>query len=69
MELHNVASLNQTFNMTRLFRQVALVAVLTPVYNGARFLRETMECVQASDYTNMVHVILDNASTDATPEI
>jgi glycosyltransferase involved in cell wall biosynthesis len=46
-----------------------LVAILTPVYNGARFLRETMECVQASDYPYMVHVILDNASTDATPEI
>lgn len=46
-----------------------LVAILTPVYNGARFLQETMECVQASDYPNLVHVILDNASTDATPEI
>lgn len=46
-----------------------LVAILTPVYNGARFLRETMECVQASGYPNLVHVLLDNASTDTTPEI
>lgn len=50
-------------------RDVPLVAILTPVYNGERFLDETMRCVQASDYPNLVHVILDNASTDATPAI
>lgn len=46
-----------------------LVAVVTPVYNGAAFLRETMECVQAQTYPNLVHVVLDNASTDETPAI
>lgn len=46
-----------------------LVAVVTPVYNGARYLAETMDCVQAQTYPNLVHVVLDNASTDTTPEI
>jgi glycosyltransferase involved in cell wall biosynthesis len=46
-----------------------LVAIVTPVYNGATFLDATMACVQAQTYANLVHVILDNASTDATPEI
>lgn len=46
-----------------------LVAIVTPVYNGEKYLTETMECVQALAYPNLVHVILDNASTDATPEI
>jgi glycosyltransferase involved in cell wall biosynthesis len=46
-----------------------LVAIVTPVFNGERFLAETMECVQSLDYPRLVHVILDNASTDATPEI
>lgn len=46
-----------------------LVAIATPVYNGARFLAETMACVQAQSYPNIVHCVLDNASTDATPEI
>lgn len=46
-----------------------LVAVVTPVYNGAKFLAETMESVQQQTYPNIIHVILDNASTDATPEI
>jgi glycosyltransferase involved in cell wall biosynthesis len=46
-----------------------LVAVVTPVYNGAPYLAETMECVQAQTYPNLVHIVLDNASTDETPEI
>jgi glycosyltransferase involved in cell wall biosynthesis len=46
-----------------------LVAVVTPVYNGARYLAETMDCVQAQTYSNLVHVVLDNASTDDTPNI
>ena len=46
-----------------------LVAILTPVYNWASFLAETMACVQAQTYPNLVHIVLDNASTDATPEI
>lgn len=28
-----------------------------------------MECVQAIDYPNLVHVVVDNASTDLTPKI
>ncbi|MCI0600080.1 MAG: glycosyltransferase family 2 protein, partial [Beijerinckiaceae bacterium] len=46
-----------------------LVAILTPVRNGARYLTETLACVQAQTYPNIVHIVLDNASTDATPEI
>lgn len=46
-----------------------LVAVITPVYNGGAFLEETMRCVQAQSYPNLVHVVLDNASTDTTAEI
>lgn len=48
---------------------VPLITIVTPVYNGARYLRETMECVQAQTYPNLVHVVLDNASTDETPQI
>jgi len=45
------------------------VSIVTPVYNGARFLAETMECVQAQTYPNVQHLVLDNASVDSTPEI
>ncbi|WP_181698977.1 glycosyltransferase family 2 protein [Chthonobacter albigriseus] len=46
-----------------------LVAIVTPCYNGAEFLQEVIDSVQEQTYPNLVHVILDNASKDATPEI
>ncbi|MBL8548611.1 MAG: glycosyltransferase family 2 protein [Hyphomonadaceae bacterium] len=46
-----------------------LTAVVTPVYNGAKFLNAAIEAVQAQTYRPLVHCILDNASTDATAEI
>jgi glycosyltransferase involved in cell wall biosynthesis len=49
--------------------QHPLVAIVTPVYNGEKYLAETMACVQALDYPKLVHIVLDNASSDATPHI
>ena len=46
-----------------------LVAVVTPVYNGGPFLAGAMDAVQAQTYRPLVHVVLDNASTDNTAEI
>ena len=46
-----------------------LVAITTPVYNGEGYLGETMECVQAQTYPNLVHFVVDNASTDRSAEI
>ena len=45
--------------------QLPTVAVVTPVYNGAKFLREAMLSVQAQTYPNLVHFVLDNASPRA----
>ncbi|WP_423958823.1 glycosyltransferase family 2 protein [Bradyrhizobium sp.] len=55
--------------MTSEGANLPLVAIVTPVYNGAAYLEETMGCVQAQTYGKMVHVLLDNASTDETPSI
>ncbi|MFC7290003.1 glycosyltransferase family A protein [Hirschia litorea] len=46
-----------------------LVAIVTPIYNGEEFLAEMLESVQAQTYPNLVHVILENNSTDKTLEI
>jgi len=46
-----------------------LVSVVTPVYNGARYIRQCIESVQAQTYGNWDHTIVDNASTDRTAEI
>ena len=46
-----------------------LVSVVTPVYNGAEFLAECIDSVLAQSHGNWSMAIVDNASTDETPEI
>jgi glycosyltransferase involved in cell wall biosynthesis len=46
-----------------------LVAIVTPVYNGNPWLTRTLASVQAQTYPNLIHVVLDNASTDDTPSV
>jgi glycosyltransferase involved in cell wall biosynthesis len=46
-----------------------LVSVVTPVYNGAKYLKECIESVLSQSYQNWEYIILDNCSTDRTSEI
>ena len=46
-----------------------LVSVLTPVYNGERYLPECIESVLAQTYQNWEYCIVNNCSTDRTLEI
>jgi glycosyltransferase involved in cell wall biosynthesis len=46
-----------------------LVSVVTPVYNGADFLAECIDSVLRQTHPNWSMAIVDNASTDATPDI
>ena len=50
-------------------RQQPLVSVLTPVYNGEKHLAECIESVLAQSYQNWEYIIVNNCSTDSTPEI
>ena len=45
------------------------VSVVTPVYNGEPFLAECIESVLAQDYANWEYIIVNNCSTDRTPEL
>ncbi len=45
------------------------ISVCTPVYNGEAFLAECIKGVLAQRYDNFEYIIVDNASTDKTPEI
>ncbi|PWN08044.1 glycosyltransferase family 2 protein [Rhodohalobacter mucosus] len=45
------------------------VSVLTPVYNGATYLRECIESVLAQEYSNWEYVLVNNCSTDNSLEI
>jgi glycosyltransferase involved in cell wall biosynthesis len=45
------------------------VSVVTPVYNGERYLAECIESVLSQTHSNWEYVIANNCSTDRTAEI
>jgi len=49
--------------------EIPLVSVVTPVYNGERFLRKCIESVLAQTYSRWDYTIVNNCSTDRTLEI
>lgn len=46
-----------------------LVSVVTPTYNQAAFLPETIESVLSQDYPHIEYMVFDDGSTDSTAEI
>jgi glycosyltransferase involved in cell wall biosynthesis len=46
-----------------------LVSVVVPVYNGERFLAETLESVFAQDFDAFEVIVVDDGSTDSTADI
>lgn len=45
------------------------VSIVTPTYNQCEFLAATIESVLAQDYPALEYLVLDDGSTDDTPEV
>lgn len=45
------------------------VSVIVPVYNAEKFLRECVESVLAQSFTDWELILVDDGSTDASPDI
>src|SRR4249920_2552615 len=45
------------------------VSVLTPTFQGEAFVASTIESVLAQTYEPVEHILVDDGSTDGTPEL
>jgi glycosyltransferase involved in cell wall biosynthesis len=46
-----------------------VVSIVTPCFNAARYIEETIESVLAQDYPHIEYLVMDAGSTDGTVEI
>ena len=49
--------------------RLPLVTIITPAYNRASFLKETIQSVLNQDYPKIEYIVLDDGSTDNTCEV
>lgn len=46
-----------------------MISIVTPVYNAAAFIRQTIEMVQAQTYTDWELILVDDGSKDSSCEV
>jgi len=61
--------LNQIGIFKKNTAKVPLVTIATVVFNGERYIEETILSVISQDYSNIEYIIIDGGSTDSTIEI
>jgi GT2 family glycosyltransferase len=68
-EPREVAEMRLPVNEMPVLSPVPQIAIVTPSYNYAEFLGDTVTSVITQRYPNLIYVVQDNNSTDGTAEI
>jgi len=50
-------------------RHPPLLSIVTPSFNQARFIRQTIDSVLSQNYPHIEHIVVDGSSTDGTVDI
>lgn len=50
-------------------KEFPLVTIVTPTYNQAEYLAETIESILAQTYPNIEYIVINDGSTDSTEEV
>lgn len=65
----NAIFLRYIFNMMNSSDENILLSVVTPVYNGERFVQQAYDCLCRQTHKNWEWVVVDDGSTDRTPAL
>lgn len=49
--------------------ETPILSIITPVYNGEKFISSCIDCVVAQNCTGVEHIVVEDGSTDRTVEI